>query len=76
MDIQLLALLQVIGLALNELSDYEDFEEDEADVLRSVSLTLLYLKRTLAKKHSINEHEIDSIANAMQEASIEKWTVS
>jgi len=76
MDIQLLALLQTIALTLGELSEYEDFEEDEADVLRSLSLTLLYVKRTLAKKHGISEHEIDSVANTMQEISSEKWIVN
>ena len=73
MDIQFLALLQVLALTVEDLSWHEDIDLNESDALKSISLLLLYIKRTVAARHGIGEHEIDSIANAMQKVVSEQW---
>lgn len=71
MSVETLAIIQSVATVLKYIAETDEVlmteAIEEADVLVSVALTLLYVKNILAERYNINKNDIDSLVTVIDD---------
>lgn len=71
MSVETLAIIQSVATVLKYIAETDEVlmteAIEEADVLVSVALTLLYVKNMLAERYNINKNDIDSLVTVIDD---------
>lgn len=71
MSVETLAIIQSVATVLKYIAETDEVlmteAIEEADVLVSVALTLLYVKNMLVERYNINKNDIDSLVTVIDD---------